>query len=149
VRGVLEALAARLFTERASVEQISALAKAVEGLEEAFNSPDQALMSARKNEFYRVLLEGAANEVITGTLKTIRLRIGQLRGTSLTEPGRAKVSMEEYWELVSAIKARNEEAAHNIALRHVKNAARSAIATLTQEQTAQTSSSAEKVPRSA
>jgi GntR family transcriptional regulator, trigonelline degradation regulator len=137
VRGALEALAARLFTKRASSDQIKALTKAVEGLEEAFNSPDQTLMTSRKNEFYRVLLEGAQNEVITTTLRTIRLRIAQLRGTSLMEPGRAKDSMEEYRELVNAIKARDEEAAHNISLRHVNNAARSAIAMLAREQAAQ------------
>lgn len=137
VRAVLEALAARLFTRRASSEQIQALVRAVEGLGEAFSSPDQASMGLRKNEFYRVLFEGAQNEVVTMTLTTIRARIAQLRGTSLTEPDRAKASMEEYWELVNAIKARDEEAAHNISLRHVNNAARSALAMLAKEQEAQ------------
>jgi DNA-binding GntR family transcriptional regulator len=133
VRAALESLAARLFTQRASSEQIEALAKAVHGLGDAFSAPDQATMSEKKDEFYRVLLAGANNPLITTMLKTIRLRVSQLRGTSLTEPDRAKASMEEYWELVRAIRARDEEAAYNIALRHVNNAGRSALAMLARE----------------
>jgi DNA-binding GntR family transcriptional regulator len=137
VRAVLEALAARLFTQRATSDQIKALAKAVDGIGEAYKSPEYSSLVVAKKEFYRVLFEGAQNEVVAMTLTTIRLRISQLRGTSLLEPDRAKASMEEYWELVSAIKARDEEAAHNISLRHVNNAARSALAILSRDQDAQ------------
>lgn len=137
VRGVLEALAARLFTRRASAEQIRDLVAATEALESAYQQPDPAERILVKNEFYKVLLNGAANEVVTLTLTTMHLRISQLRSTSLMQPERAKASIEEIWELVHAIKARDEEAAHNICLRHVDNAARTALAMLAREQAAQ------------
>lgn len=136
VRGSLEALAARLFTRRASAEQIQDLVRATQVLEEAYKSPNPAQRILAKSEFYKVLLGGAANEVVTMTLTTMHLRISQLRSTSLMQPDRAKASIEEIWELVHAIKARDEEAAHNICLRHVDNAARTALAMLAREQSA-------------
>lgn len=134
VRGSLEALAARLFTRRASAEQIRELVLATEALEAAYQRPHPAERILAKNEFYKVLLDGAANEVVTMTLTNMHLRISQLRSTSLMQPDRAKASIEEIWELVHAIKARDEEAAHNICLRHVDNAARTALSVLAQEQ---------------
>lgn len=128
VRGSLEALAARLFTRRASSEQIEDLIKAAERLEQAYNSPDPADRILAKSEFYKVLFAGAANEVVTMVLSNMHLRISQLRSTSLMQPDRAKASIEEIWELVQAIKSRDEDAAHNISQRHIDNAARSALA---------------------
>lgn len=128
VRGSLEALAARLFTLRASSSQVQELVAATEAIEEAFRSGDVADRLAKKNAFYRVLLDGANNEVITMALKTMHIRVSQLRHASLSQPDRGRASIDEIWEIVQAIKARDEKAAHNLCLRHVDNAAKCALA---------------------
>lgn len=131
VRSALESLAVRLFVRNANSLQQKALATAVDRLAEAYQSRDLSDLLPIKGEFYRVLLEGAGNPVISDQLRTLNSRISQLRGASLSSPNRLLDSLAEIRELQSAIASRDEEAAVKACELHVSKAARAALQMLT------------------
>ena len=74
VRAVLEALAGRQFTERASEPQRVALKEALHELSLIRNMQGQEgimLFLKQKSQFYEVMLEGAANPVLTEMLRLV------------------------------------------------------------------------------
>lgn len=130
VRATMEGLAARLFAERASAEQIDALGRAVEEIGEVYANFSPERFIEAKSRFYAVLLAGADNEVLTQTLRSIHVRVSQLRLFSLQDPARAEASIEELRSLVAHIRARDGAAAERESIRHVANAAATALAVM-------------------
>lgn len=136
VRGVLEGLAVRLFTVRASEAQLERLERAADALERVYKKFEANAFLKAKRDFYSVLLEGADNEVATSMLRNIHIRVSQLRATSLSDPGRAKESMKEIRQLLTAIRARDDDAAWAACMRHIENATKTALAVLREERVA-------------
>jgi DNA-binding GntR family transcriptional regulator len=130
VRGVLEALAAKLFAEKASPEQIKELSDSVETLDAAYASQDVEQILVAKKAFYEVLLTGSQNGIIPSVLRTMNARITQLRRVSLSSPKRLPGSMKEIRAVLKAIKARDPEAAFQASMRHIAEAQKVAIAKL-------------------
>lgn len=130
VRGVLEALAARLCAERASAEQIEALSASVDALEEASHSGDVAQVLVAKKAFYDRLLEGSQNVIIPTMLRTMNARITQLRRVSLSSTERLPETIREIRAVVAAIQARKPDAAFEASLRHIEKAQEVATAKL-------------------
>ncbi len=127
VRGVLEALAARLFAVRASDEQLAALEAAVDRLAEAYAAGSVERILALKTEFYDTLIAGSGNSVIASILRAINARITQLRRVSLSSPARWPASLGEIRAMLEAIRRRDPEAAFQAALDHVRRAAEAAL----------------------
>ena len=127
VRAVLEALAAKLFAENATEEDIDALRAATLDLKSAYGSGQLTEIFPAKTRFYEILLDGCRNDVVAHMLKSIHIRVSQLRMTSLSQPDRAKNSIREIEALVDAIGARNAQEASRLCLEHVTNAARVAL----------------------
>jgi GntR family transcriptional regulator, trigonelline degradation regulator len=127
VREALESLASQLCAERASRAQKEELRQALSQVAEAYTSPDLVVQLKAKDEFYRVLCEGAENPVIAMMLRTVQARVQMLRGMSLMAPGRLEESLAELKDLVSAIESGNGVAAHDLARKHVKRAAEIAL----------------------
>lgn len=130
VRGVLEALAAKLFAEKASPEQVAELSDSVERLDVAYRTGDVERILVAKKAFYDVLLEGSQNVIIPSMLRTMNARITQLRRLSLSTPKRLPGSMKEIRAVLKAIKARDPEAAFQASMRHIAEASRVAVARL-------------------
>jgi DNA-binding GntR family transcriptional regulator len=130
VRAVLEGLAAKLFVARASATQLRDLRRSVAELKSAQKASSTDGMVAAKAEFYRILLEGAGNEVAANMLRTIHMRISLLRATSLSNRERAELSVKEISEFLKALEARDAEAAWRLCVKHVENAALVTIATI-------------------
>jgi DNA-binding GntR family transcriptional regulator len=130
VRGVLEGLAAKLFAEHATPEQIQDLSDAVDRLDAAYATQDVEQILVAKRAFYDVLLEGSQNVVIPSMLRTMNARITQLRRVSLSSPKRLPGSMREIRAVLKAIKSRDPEAAFQASLRHIEQASKVAIAKL-------------------
>ena len=95
VRGVLEALAARLFAEKASPEQIRELSDTVDQLESVYATHDVEQILVAKKAFYDVLLDGSQNVIIPSLLRTMNARITQLRRVSLSNAKRLPGSIKE------------------------------------------------------
>jgi DNA-binding GntR family transcriptional regulator len=127
MRASLEVLATQRFIERVTPGQVNELRKAYEGFAAAADSGDLDQLRA-KDAFYKVLFEGAASEPLTQVLTMLQSRVRLLRWTSLSAPGRARETVGELREIVEAIEARDTDAAAKACARHVRNAARTALA---------------------
>jgi DNA-binding GntR family transcriptional regulator len=130
VREALESLAAQLCAERASRAQKKELARALTQVAATYREDDLLPQLKAKDEFYRVLCDGADNPVIAMMLRTVQARVQMLRGMSLKVPGRTDESLKELERLVAAIDRGDGAAAHQLARQHVKRAAENALGRL-------------------
>jgi DNA-binding GntR family transcriptional regulator len=134
VRAALEALAARLFTERASPAQRVALRRSFDRIQKVLGSDSGTwAMLEAKSAFYAALFAGARNEAMVSMISLLQTRITALRATTMGQPGRAAEAVEEIRAITEAIEARDGEAAAAAAARHVHHASRYALAALEQE----------------
>lgn len=127
VRAALEALAARLFVECASDEQVEQLSAAVDVLAEAYAVVDVERILTAKHAFYDVLIEGTGNNIIHSMLRSLNDRVTALRRVTLSSPQRSKQSIREIRELLEAIKRRDAEAAYQASMRHIQEATKVAL----------------------
>lgn len=79
---------------------------------------DRAKVLKAKTDLYDVLLDNCGNGLVKETLTSLHSRINLLRATSLMDPQRLPVSINEIDDLYQALKARDPDAAE----RHVANA---------------------------
>jgi len=130
VRAVLEGLSVRLFAMHATDAQIEQLSDAVDALEKVYAAFEVKTFLSTKARFYQILLDGAGNEIAGQMLRNIHIRASQLRATSLRTPERAQKSIGEIRTLLAAIKARDPDAAWAACVKHVENAAETALTML-------------------
>lgn len=129
-RAVLESLIARLYARRASDAQLKALREAFAVLKASYAEGNLPEMLRAKRHFYSVLFEGAANEIAASALRSIHIKVTQLRSMSLATPGRAEKSLSEVRQIVTLICKRDEEGAAAAATKHVQNACQTALKAL-------------------
>ena len=120
IRAQLEALAARLFVERASERLLGALQESVSALSEVADNP--AEMTRLKTEFYDILFEGAGNGELQRISNGLRQRIMLAQASSLSVPGRSHDSLREIQEIVAAIARRDADAAERLTVAHIHSA---------------------------
>jgi len=133
VRAVLEALAGRQFTERATDEQRVALKEAFNPLALIRDMQGQEgimLFLKQKARFYDVMLEGAGNPVLMEMLRLVHTRVMMLRATTLSQEGRLPQSYDEIATIVDAVMRRDADAAAAACKRHVEQAERLAVRVL-------------------
>jgi DNA-binding GntR family transcriptional regulator len=127
VREALEALAAACCAERATPAQKSQLRRSLSAVATAYRRGVLLDELAAKDEFYRVLCEGAQNPVIGSMLRTVQARVQMLRGLSLKTRGRPEESLAELERVVAAIERGDRQAASRLAAEHVRSAAKVAL----------------------
>jgi DNA-binding GntR family transcriptional regulator len=130
IREALEPLAAELFAERGSDEEVAALNDGVAALKAALVAEDRAAMARATNGIYEILLTGCGNPIVHDVIRSLHARVGLLRTKSTSYPGRAPLSVEEMAEIAAAITRRDPEAARTASARHVRNARNAALAVL-------------------
>lgn len=121
VRGVLEGLATRLFTNLASDAQVGRLADIVAAMGELTGDP--ARMLEAKTEFYDVLFDGAGNDELRRLWAATRRRATLVRASSLSIPGRPEQSLGEIRAIMDAITARDADLAAERSSVHIDLAA--------------------------
>ncbi len=132
VRAALEALAARRFVAHASEEQMAALREAFADIERVtHDGGDIHAMLEAKNRFYDVLLAGSGNRSVHAILGSLQARVGALRLTSLSQPGRPARAVAEIRAIVEAIEARDADAAARACEQHLDGAAAAGLGALT------------------
>jgi DNA-binding GntR family transcriptional regulator len=118
IRAVLEGLAARLFVQHASAEQVEQLEQSLAVVVEAYDSGDAARVLETKNRFYDVLFAGAGSETLSSMLATLHARIWRWRALGLTHPGRSsgrsQESIANLRDMLAAIRARDADSAERI-----------------------------------
>ncbi len=128
IRAMLEGLAARQFTERASDKDRKDIKAAVRRLERLVSSgSDVRTLLQAKNQFYGILLRGAYNNTLHSLLSSLQARIAVLRATSMSHPGRPQESVQEVRAVVEASERGDGAAAEEACVWHVRQAARYAL----------------------
>lgn len=126
LRACLETLAAELFTERASVQEVVALSEALTALEQCQAVFDLAQMRVVKERYYEVLFTGARNDEIRRSLGNVIDRIYYLRSQLMQDPARRQASLDEMRVLTAALVSRDRIAARTASIAHIE-AARDAV----------------------
>lgn len=129
MREVLEGLAAKLFAQNASFEQLAELEKAFLKVRQAYDTGDVVERLSAKNHFYECMVIGAGNEALGEMLHMINSRAMILRGRSLQQPERSQASLKELEDVIQALHSRDPELAENLAIHHVRKAAEVAMST--------------------
>lgn len=126
LRATVETLAAELFTERASDQEIADLSAALLELEDCLVTFDLSRMRAAKEGYYEVLFTGCRNVEIRRALGNVIDRIYYLRSRLLLDPDRRQASLAEMRRLTVALVERDRLAARAASLAHI-SAARDAL----------------------
>ena len=123
LREVLEGFAARLAARCASPAEIAVLRELVteDGALAANGASAQELAVANRR-FHRQLHCATHNRYLLDMLDRMRRSLVLVSGTTLALPGRGPDSIKEHDAIVSAIEARDENAAEEAARRHIFNA---------------------------
>jgi GntR family transcriptional regulator, trigonelline degradation regulator len=137
IRAVLEGLAARLFTDRASDEARSALADTFSRTASAYEEDDPEKIVAAKNDFYDALFRGAESETLSTMIEALQARVWRWRVLGHAHPERSDErsveTVRNLAALVAAIEARDAERAEGIAREEVTKAASEAMRLLANE----------------
>jgi len=128
VRSALEQLTVRNFVMRADDKQVAALRRAMESFDRVVKKggDTRALLRA-KDAFYEVLFAGGGNKEVRSILGRLQARVRMLRAASMSDPERGPKVVAELEALVSAIEARDADAAAAACARHLGRAEASGI----------------------
>lgn len=132
VRASLEGLICHLFCENASQRQLDRCEPVLAELRKTYDRGVLPPMIAAKNRFYDLLLEGANNQEAERMLRSIHIRVSQLRSISLSDAKRRERSWEELRDLVGALQLRDANRAEALSKDHVYKAAAAALAGIRQ-----------------
>ncbi|WP_454858370.1 GntR family transcriptional regulator [Rhizobium binxianense] len=136
VRCVLEALASKGFARNATEAQIDALAAVLDEIRALVDAPQAEALIDLKHKFYAILMDGCGNTYVEQMLGQILNRNMQLRRTSLSAPGRLPHTVAELDQLIDALRRRDEQAAWDATINHVRNAGAVALAVLSRQSAA-------------
>lgn len=120
VRAVVEGLAARLAARHAAPEEQALLRRLVEESRDMTDRPEALRDNNRR--FHRQVHLASHNRYLNTMLEGIRRSMALLTMSSLSDPIRGAETVEEHDAMVSAIEARDEEAADAAARRHISRA---------------------------
>lgn len=115
VRAPLEAQACRLAARRRTDDEVAELDALARSAKQAADEP--ARFATLNSQFHSAVVEAAHNDVLTATLKGLRLRVQWYFAQA--PPKRTRHSVEEHLEIVEAIRAHDEDRAAALASKHV------------------------------
>ncbi|MET0220042.1 MAG: GntR family transcriptional regulator, partial [Tardiphaga sp.] len=122
VRALLEGEAACLAARRATGEDLRHMRASLAAFGRAVRAEDAAGEIKSTAEFYGHILRVCGNRVIEQTLSGLLARINFLRGKSMSQRGRARLSLREMKAIYQAIEAKDGAMARAAAIRHVDQA---------------------------
>ncbi len=130
VRAALEALAGRLFVERATDADRDALREVFGVYRQACREESPAAMVQATEAFYATVFAGARNETIASTLRPLSGRISMLRARSLSIQGRRSVSRTEMEAIHEALLGTSPGKAWDCCWNHVIQALQCVLRTV-------------------
>lgn len=120
VRAELEGLAARLAAQHAEPEEIRVLWKMVRQDRERVDRPE--VLARTNKRFHRQIHLASHNRYLIQQLDMVRRSLALVATTSLAAEGRSAQSLEEHAQIVSAIEARDGDAADAAIHNHLSQA---------------------------
>ena len=122
VRSALEGLVGELFATHASVDEIAELCRTARLMADAARRDRPEVTLSIIADFYKVLFDGAKNQVCAQFIQSLNARISMFRRLSLASDGRAETMMNEIESIVAAATARDPEALRRACIEHVEGA---------------------------
>lgn len=131
VRAALEGLAAGLAAERITSEEMDQLERSLLKI----NSSEENLDAVVEGDtsFHSLIYQASRNQRLVQIITHLQEQIQRFRMTSLSQPGRTKIALDEHKKIVEAISDRNIELAQNLAREHIENAEHSLLNALREE----------------
>jgi DNA-binding GntR family transcriptional regulator len=134
IRASLEALAAGLAAERITDEEMELLERSlVEISEFSTNENIKAIVDGDIN-FHDIIYKASRNQRLVQIITHLQEQIHRFRMTSLSQPGRTKIALDEHKSIVEAISDRDVELAQQLAREHIENAEQSLLNVLREEE---------------
>lgn len=124
----LEPLVGKFIAERATDDDRAALSEAFDKVREIPFMGDAKLRLRAKDQYYDVLVKGARNEEIGRMLRSVNARIQLLRTHSMTQDGRAPMTVQELGRnTTAAVDARDANLTRDLCAAHVLSATGAAL----------------------
>lgn len=120
VRAELEGLAARLAAQHASAEEIRVLRGMVEEDRKLLGDP--AALSRANRRFHKQIHLASHNRYLVQQLDLVHRSMALLASTSLAAEGRDSAALAEHDAIISAIAARDGDAAYDALRAHISRA---------------------------
>ncbi|SDJ35012.1 GntR family transcriptional regulator [Aliiruegeria lutimaris] len=120
VRSELEGLAARLAARHAAVEEVRVMEQMIAADRKLISNPSALARANRR--FHRQIHLASHNRYLVQQLDLVYRSMALMATTSLAAEGRGETAMVEHEAIVSAIKAREEQAAYDALKAHISNA---------------------------
>ena len=120
VRGELEGLAARLAARHATSEEIGVLRDMLDADRALQNDPES--LSRANRRFHHQIHLASHNRFLIRQLDLVHRSMALLATTSLAAEGRAEGTLEEHASIVTAIEARDGDAAYAALRDHISQA---------------------------
>lgn len=122
LRASVETLAAELFADRASDQEVDEIGAAFAAIEAAILAGDIKKIRAAKDWFFAVLFSGCRNSEIRRAMENVIDRISYLRTQLMSDPRRRQDSLIEMRLLAVALQERNRVEARAACLAHLESA---------------------------
>ncbi len=121
VRAALEGMAAGLAAERITEEEMDELERSLLMIN-ATGEDDLAAIVKADAAFHELIYKASRNQRLVQIITHLQEQIQRFRMTSLSQPGRTKIVLDEHKKIVEAISDRNVELAQTLAREHIENA---------------------------
>ena len=133
IRGQLEAILVRRFTERATDEDVAKLRLIFKEVVAAAKTEDVVALVGIMARFNAHMVTVVGHELIGEILQQLTARISFLRVKSMSQPGRVQTSLGEIGNIIEAVERRDAKAAARHAVTYVNNACAAALERLDAE----------------
>lgn len=120
MREVLEGSAARFAAQHAAPSEIAMLERLSAAFEDAFG--DAGRLAGLNRRFHAAILDAAHNRYLVRMLEELSDALALLPGTTFELPERGPLAVREHAAIVTAIAARDADAAEQAARAHIRNA---------------------------
>ncbi len=147
LRASVETLAAELFAERASDQEVEEIGAAFKAIEEGIQLGDLKRIRTAKDQFFGILFSGCRNSEIRRALENVIDRISYLRTQLMSDPRRRQDSLVEMRLLAEALQDRNRVEARAASLAHLESARDALINQLSVEANSKVAAAIKRVPR--
>lgn len=134
VRAALEGLVGELFASNASDQQIAELSRIADKMSVAAHEDQADVTLSIVADFYRVLFDGANNQVCAQFIQSLNTRVSMFRRLSLSSDRRPETMMKEVEKIVAAAVARDPQALKQACIDHVEGACAAVMQRLSSEE---------------
>lgn len=134
IRSSLEALAAGLAAERITDEEMELLERSLVEISEFSTDENIKAIVDGDINFHDIIYKASRNQRLVQIINHLQEQIHRFRMTSLSQPGRTKIALDEHKSIVEAISDRNVELAQQLAREHIENAEQSLLNVMREEE---------------